>query len=153
MSILRIGILQTDSVLEKFQPKFGDYPLMFERVLQSSARLPDAAEIRVECINYSVQQSMPATLECDAYLITGSRDSVYDDMPWIVELVNFVERAMAAGKKIIGICFGHQLMAHFFGGRVAPAEERLGGWRPHQRYCATPQLDGGSRTSAVQPVV
>ena len=99
MSILRIGILQTDSVLEKFQPKFGDYPLMFERVLQSSARLPDAAEILVECINYSVQQSMPATLECDAYLITGSRDSVYDDMPWIVELVNFVERAMAAGKK------------------------------------------------------
>ena len=47
MSILRIGILQTDSVLEKFQPKFGDYPLMFERVLQSSARLPDAADIRV----------------------------------------------------------------------------------------------------------
>ena len=125
MSILRIGILQTDSVLEKFQPKFGDYPLMFERVLQSSARLPDAAEIRVECINYPVQQSMPATLDCDAYLITGSRDSVYDDAPWIIELVSFVERAMAAGKKIIGICFGHQLMAHFFGGRVAPAE---GGW-------------------------
>ena len=38
-------------------------------------------------------------LECDAYLITGSRDSVYYDAPWIIELVNFVERAMAAGKK------------------------------------------------------
>ena len=125
MNTLRIGILQTDSVLEHFQPKFGDYPLMFERVLQSSARLPEAGEIQIECINYPVQQAVPAVVECDAYLITGSRDSVYDDAPWIIELVNFVERAMAAGKKIIGICFGHQLMAHFFGGRVAPAE---GGW-------------------------
>ena len=70
MNTLRIGILQTDSVLEHFQPKFGDYPLMFERVLQSSARMPEAGEIQIECINYPVQQAVPASLDS---LQTGRR--------------------------------------------------------------------------------
>lgn len=125
MSTLRIGILQTDSVLEKFQPQFGDYPQMFERVLRAGAQLPERASLSVECVNYPVQQALPSIVDCDAYLITGSRDSVYDDASWINELVRFVERALAADKKILGICFGHQLMAHYFGGRVAPAAE---GW-------------------------
>ena len=125
MNTLRIGILQTDSVLQQFQPQFGDYPQMFERVLRAGAQLPDRAPLSIECVTYPVQQALPLTPDCDAYLITGSRDSVYDDARWIVELVRFVEQALAAEKKIIGICFGHQLMAHYFGGRVAPAE---GGW-------------------------
>lgn len=125
MNNIRIGILQTDSVLEKFQPDFGDYPQMFEWVLQTSARQPECAKLQIDCINYPVQQSTPLVVDCDAYLITGSRDSVYDDAPWILDLVGFIERALAADKKIIGVCFGHQLMAHYFGGRVAPAE---GGW-------------------------
>ena len=70
-------------------------------------------------------------MDCDAYLITGSRDSVYDDLPWIFDLVRFLEGALRAGKQILGICFGHQLMAHFFGGRVAPTG-RLGSWSAHQ---------------------
>lgn len=122
MNNLRIGILQTDSVLEKFQPQFGDYPQMFERVLRTSAQ---HSGLQVECVNYPVQLAMPTSIDCDAYLITGSRESVYDDLPWIVELVKFLEGALASGKHILGICFGHQLMAHFFGGRVTPA---AGGW-------------------------
>lgn len=122
MNNLRIGILQTDSVLEKFQPQFGDYPQMFERVLRTSAQ---QSGLQVECVNYPVQLAMPTSIDCDAYLITGSRESVYDDLPWIVELVKFLEGALASGKHILGICFGHQLMAHFFGGRVTPA---AGGW-------------------------
>ena len=55
MSTLRIGILQTDSVLEKFRPQFGDYPQMFERVLQAGAQLPERASLSVECVNYPVQ--------------------------------------------------------------------------------------------------
>ena len=122
MDKIRIGILQTDSVLEQFQPRFGDYPQMFERVLHNSAQ---TTGVQVECVNYPVQSTLPKTMDCDAYLITGSRDSVYDDLPWIFDLVRFLEGALSAGKQILGICFGHQLMAHFFGGRVAPAQ---GGW-------------------------
>ncbi|NCF44391.1 MAG: GMP synthase [Proteobacteria bacterium] len=115
---LHLGILQTDSVLEDLQPRFGDYPSMFEGLFR-------AADPSMRFSTYNVQRALPASLDCDAYLITGCKLSVYDDLPWIAELADFVRMAMAAQKKILGICFGHQLMAHFFGGAVGPA---AAGW-------------------------
>ncbi len=113
---MRIGILQTDAVLEEFQPQFGDYPGMFVELLSGDRdRLPRFVTFRAQ------DGELPEAAECDAYLITGSRHSVYDEQAWIGELAQFVGSAMAAGRKIVGICFGHQLIAHFFGGRTEPA--------------------------------
>ncbi|MDC1321819.1 amidotransferase [Pseudomonadales bacterium] len=111
---LHIGILQTDSVLEHLQPVHGDYPNMFMDLFLEQ-------DPHIRFTNYVVQDAMPETVECDAYIVTGSRLSVYDDEPWIFELAQFIARALNQQKKLIGICFGHQLMAHFFGGLVAPA--------------------------------
>jgi len=121
---LKIGILQTDAVLEEFQPRYGDYPQMFARVLLAAA---EQENVELELPVYPVYRgALPeATDDCDGYLITGSRQSVYDDLPWIPLLVEFLRRALADGVKIIGICFGHQLLAHFFGGSTGPA---AGGW-------------------------
>jgi len=91
---------------------------MFTQLLK--AQDPD-----LDLITYDVQVACPEEITCEAYLITGSKDSVYDNLPWIDELVVFLRRVLAADKKVIGICFGHQLMAHRFGGRVAPATQ---GW-------------------------
>ncbi len=115
---LHIGILQTDSVLPEFQDEHGDYPHMFENLFV-------AADERLRFTTYDVQSAPPEHTECDAYVITGSRHSVYDDQPWIPALADFVEAALTADRKIIGICFGHQLMAHFFGGSVGAHH---GGW-------------------------
>lgn len=111
---LHLGILQTDSVLAGLQDRFGDYPDMFGAIFA-------AQDPSLRITTYDVQRQLPDTLECDAYLITGCKLSVYDDLPWIRELAEFVRQAIAAKKKILGICFGHQLIAHFFGGHVAPA--------------------------------
>lgn len=111
---LHLGILQTDSVLEDLQPRFGDYPSMFESLFRAEAPA-------MTFTTYNVQQALPDNFDCDAYLITGCKLSVYDDLPWIRELADFVHQAIAAKKKILGICFGHQLIAHFFGGEVGPA--------------------------------
>lgn len=111
---MRIAILQTDHIADAVQDRFPDYPEMFQRVF---ARV-DAG---LEWCEYDVQISLPDSIDCDAYLITGSRHSVYDDLPWISDLVEFLRAALARGAKIVGICFGHQLMAHFFGGRTEPA--------------------------------
>ena len=118
---LKIGILQTDSVLEEFQPEFGDYPAMFADLLNSAASRLD--DLSIELVVYRVAESefTDAVSRCDGYLITGSRQSVYDDLPWIGELTDFVAQAMAANVRIVGICFGHQLLAHFFGGLTEPA--------------------------------
>jgi GMP synthase-like glutamine amidotransferase len=113
---MRIGILQTDAVLTEYQPRFGDYPAMFVDLLSGEQRR------RPQFVTYRVLEGdLPEPAACDAYLITGSRHSVYEDEAWIGALAEFVGNAMAAGRKIVGICFGHQLVAHYFGGRTEPA--------------------------------
>jgi GMP synthase (glutamine-hydrolysing) len=120
---MRIGILRTDSVLEGLQPAHGDYPAMFAAALSDPAALPAALNgVPPEFVEYAAHEGdLPAPEACDAYLITGSRHSVYDALPWLPPLVAFLRRALALDRKIIGICFGHQLIAHFFGGETGPA--------------------------------
>lgn len=62
---------------------------------------------------------------CDAYIITGSPNGVYDKEPWIAELMQFLRDAYAAGKKLVGICFGHQILAHALGGHTEKSDK---GW-------------------------
>ncbi len=62
---------------------------------------------------------------CDAYLITGSPKGVYDADVWIAELAAFIRDAYQAGKKLVGICFGHQILAHALGGHSGRSDK---GW-------------------------
>ena len=120
---MHIGILRTDAVLDQFQPEHGDYPAMFRAVLGDTAALPPA--LAGEPPRFSVfsahEGDLPDPAACDAYVITGSRHSVDDDLPWMPPLVNFLRAAIAHDRKVVGICFGHQLIAHFFGGETARA--------------------------------
>ncbi len=117
---MRIGILQTDQVSERFRGRHGDYPGMFEALLRAAA---DGTSLDFDTID-AVRSTYPSATSCDAYIITGSRKGVYDNEPWIAALAAFADRALEAGRKVVGICFGHQLMAHFFGGEAGPAS----GW-------------------------
>jgi GMP synthase-like glutamine amidotransferase len=83
--------------------------------------------LQTEFTEYDLQEGQyPLDLdECDAYIATGSKASVYDDAPWIHPFVRFTQRLHAAGKPFIGICFGHQMMGHALGGRVAKSPN---GW-------------------------
>ena len=121
---MRLGILQTDQVRAEFRDEFGDYPDMFTQLLQTAAlQLGIALSVR----NYWIQggEQPPELGECDAYLITGSRDSVYDELPWIEELSDLIRRLHAQRRPMVGICFGHQLIAQCLGGKTEAAS---GGW-------------------------
>jgi len=63
--------------------------------------------------------------ECDAYLITGSRASVYEARAWIRDLQAYALILHRAKKKLVGICFGHQLIAAALGGKT---EDSHKGW-------------------------
>jgi GMP synthase-like glutamine amidotransferase len=63
--------------------------------------------------------------ECDAYLITGSPKGVYDSDNWIARLCVFIQDSYQAGKKLVGICFGHQILAHALGGHSKKSDK---GW-------------------------
>jgi len=59
----------------------------------------------------------------ETFIISGSKLSVYDDIKWIQDLVDYTKLAFDKKKKILGVCFGHQLIAEALGGKVEKAKE------------------------------
>jgi len=117
---VKIGILQADDVNPVLQPEHGNYPQMFEKAFR--AVLPDC-ELPVYRV---LDGELPATTtECDAWLITGSKFGVNDGLHWIEALSDFVRTLWAEQRPLVGICFGHQLMARALGGTVVKSDK---GW-------------------------
>jgi GMP synthase-like glutamine amidotransferase len=111
---MKLAILETGTPPEPLIAQFGRYPDMFRALLGLEAGSFDVAA-----------GEYPATAEdFDAYLITGSPAGVYEDLPWIAELSTFIKRAKGKAK-LVGICFGHQVMAQALGGHV---EKSAKGW-------------------------
>lgn len=109
---MRVGLLECDHVSARFRSITGDYSEMF------AALLPD-----VELVPYDVigGQQPESPTECDGWLATGSRHSVYEDLEWISDTARFVRSVAEAGVPFVGVCFGHQLLAHALGGTVEKA--------------------------------
>ncbi len=117
---MKIGILECDCVNENLQNDFKDYPYMF---IESFNTLGAGFEYKI----YNVTNNhLPVNIdECDAYIMTGSRASANDDDAWIPELEEFICSCQKQEKKLVGICFGHQLMAKALGGKVVLSDS---GW-------------------------
>lgn len=113
-----IGILQTGLAPDALSPEMGDYPDMFARLLDGQGFTFRTFRV--------VEGEFPAGVrDCDGWLITGSRHGVYEDHPWIPPLEQFIRDAFAAHVPVVGICFGHQIVAQAMGGKV---ERYAGGW-------------------------
>ncbi len=115
---MRIGILQTGEAPEALRPESGDYPDMFERMLDGHG-----FSFRTWRV---VDSDFPADVhQADGWLITGSRHGAYDDLPFIKPLEAFIRTAYAEHVPMVGVCFGHQIIAQALGGKV---EKFAGGW-------------------------
>ena len=113
---MQIAILRTGVPPADLAPRYGLYDDMFDRLLG-----PGFESVRYDVVagEYPERPADP-----DAYLVTGSPAGVYEPLPWIPPLIDFL-RAAKGQAKLIGICFGHQVMAEAFGGRV---EKSVRGW-------------------------
>lgn len=78
------------------------------------------------------KDSFPALETFDALVVMGGPMDVHDDAqyPWLTEEKRFIDHAIQADKKVIGICLGAQLLAHVLGTRVFPNEHKEIGWFP-----------------------
>jgi GMP synthase-like glutamine amidotransferase len=129
---MKLAILETGRPPADLQPQFGDYPTMFSRLL--------GPEFEVE--SFDVQAgNFPEPSSCGAVLITGSPAGVYDPLPWIPPLLEFIRAAESA--KMVGVCFGHQAMAEALGGTGVKSEKGWGtGLHRYDIVHAEPWLDG-----------
>ncbi len=114
---MKIGILETGVPPRDLQAHFGLYGTMFEHLLGEAA---------FDWVLYDVPAGrLPARPEdCDGYLITGAAAGVYDPQPWIADTETFLRNAKGKAA-LVGVCFGHQLMAQAFGGKVIKSPK---GW-------------------------
>lgn len=115
---MKIGILETGYPPENTIEEHGNYPLAFMKLL-------DGFGFTFESWAALEGELPDSVTEMDGWLVTGSKYGAYEDLPWIKPLENFLAQAYAQNIPIVGICFGHQILAQALGGKV---EKFAGGW-------------------------
>lgn len=109
---MRIALLVCDHVSEVLRKRHGDYVAMFQKLIPEYNLEP----------YHVIDNVFPAVDDYDAFVVTGSKHSVYDPMEWIENLKTLTREAFEKEKKYLGICFGHQMIAESLGGKVSKAE-------------------------------
>lgn len=117
---MKLTIIQTGEVPVALRPQFGAYPPMFKRMFDDAGQA-----FEYETVAVYDGAAFPDAGKLDGILITGSAAGVYDDYAWLAPLRAFIRSAYAADTPMLGICFGHQIMADALGGDVRKSDK---GW-------------------------
>ena len=131
---MNIAILETGSINADIADRFSRYPDMFRKMFA------DAGSTGITFSEVPVLDGVfPASVDdYDGYLVTGSAAGVYDDFDWIDPLKAFIRDIHAAGKPLVGVCFGHQIIAQALGGTCI---KWPGGWGVGQVIGAISEQD------------
>ncbi|MEH2588654.1 GMP synthase-like glutamine amidotransferase [Bradyrhizobium sp. AZCC 1721] len=116
----RVTIIETGLVSPKNRELYGSYPQMFEQMIGAAD-----ADFTFNTVRIPAGDPLPDIESLEAILITGSAAGVYDGFEWIAPLENFVRAAHENKVPMVGVCFGHQLIAQALGGTVRKSEK---GW-------------------------
>ena len=108
---MKIGILETGLLNEKLENDFDSYPEMFASLLNRAA-------VDLEYQFFSVVRGeFPDSVDvCDGWLITGSRHGAYEELDWMLKLEALILELVDRRIPLVGICFGHQIVAKALGG-------------------------------------
>jgi len=113
MSVL---IIKTGSTMRSIGARFGDFEDWFSRHLPG-------ADLRVVAVH--LDEPLPPVSGVERALITGSPHMVTERRAWSEQTAEWIRSAHAQGVPLLGVCYGHQLIAHALGGEVD--------WNPHGR--------------------
>jgi len=117
---VKIALLQCDHVVKELQPAHGDIPDLFKNLFNKVA-----PEVSLDVFNVTLGEYPDLKNQFDGFITSGSRYSVYDKEPWIFRFKEFVRELHDRGRKFVGICFGHQMIAEALGGKCEKSDR---GW-------------------------
>jgi GMP synthase-like glutamine amidotransferase len=136
---MKLCILENDFLDPKVEATYIGYGAMFERLLRQAG-----AEGEIDIFN-TVKGEYPESFEpFDAVLLTGSKADAFSQESWVLALKSKVLELLKTKKKLIGICFGHQLIALCLGAKVGRAPQGWGAGRMQYQWLAPdlPQAQG-----------
>jgi GMP synthase-like glutamine amidotransferase len=135
---MRLTLIQPTDVPGPLRDRFGAYHHMFQRMFAGQG-------FAFETIRLSEGQPLPDPATLEATLVMGSAAGVYDThYPWMEPLREFIRGAYAAKTPMLGICFGHQIMADALGGDVRKSEKGWGLGRHVYDVTSRPAVIGGN---------
>lgn len=136
---MRIGILEAGNPPARLAGRYPSYGRMTAKLLG------DPVGVTVFSVAQGEWPSRPDAF--DGFLITGSPAGVYDDLPWIEDLIAFL-RDLDRRTKLVGLCFGHQVMAKAFGGTVRKSEKGWGlGLHRYDVHECAPWMDSARQVA------
>ncbi|KAH9475957.1 Putative glutamine amidotransferase-like protein C13C5.04 [Psilocybe cubensis] len=122
----KIALLLCGNLTGKPYADHGGYQGIYSKFLQDTVPAnPDSSTVPYSVDIYDVVHEMAYPQDDDQYdciMLTGSAASAYENLEWITKLCDYISR-IATSKphiKIIGICFGHQIIARAMGGECVP---------------------------------
>jgi GMP synthase-like glutamine amidotransferase len=138
---MRICILDNDVLDTEAAPIYTSYGAMFVRLLREAG-----ADWSFDLFN-STQGHYPASFDdFDVVLLTGSQADAFAQTPWVLELRQRVTQLLQAQKKLLGVCFGHQLIALCLGAPVGRAPQGWGAGRMRYQWHAPAMAQAQGRT-------
>lgn len=117
----RICILENDTISQRIVPGLPRFATLYERLLRQGG----GGDWSFEAFHVPAGEYPERPEAYDAFVITGSRHDAFADEPWIAGLRARVRALVDARRKVVGICFGHQVLSHALGAPVGRAPQ---GW-------------------------
>jgi hypothetical protein len=126
---LRIAILECDTPFEGTRAKYGGYGGVFTALLKAGAdnldfpNLSSTAGLNLSSYDVVTKQEYPRLEDVDGILLSGSKHNSFDNDEWILKLVDFTKKVLEQQRvRIIGVCFGHQIVGRALGVKVGRKE-------------------------------
>lgn len=122
---MKLLIVQTGTAIPAVRGQFGDFAQWFRRGMGLSSR-------QTQCVRVDRGAQLPPPKSVAGIVVTGSGAMVTDRLEWSETTARWLRRAVDADIPVLGVCYGHQLLAHALGGRVD--------YNPHGREMGTVEL-------------
>lgn len=130
---MELTIIQTGAVSQALAGTFMPYPKMFEAMFDATGH-----DFTYDVVPVFAGAPLPDPAGLEGIVITGSAAGVYDTYSWLAPLRAFIRDAYSKKTSMLGICFGHQIMADALGGGVHKSDKGWGLGRHSYELVARP---------------